>query len=302
MTELNGAAAEAMVAAGVDAATDVTGFGLLGHLRSCSRPRRAPPPWTPALVPAPPGASSWPGRASSPAERAATTSSSTIRRLGRAPARGAAGAGRRADLRRHADRDPRPGAPAERPPERGVPLRQVGRVVEGVPGADHRDRPRGAGLTGAGGRATRAPCCNSNGNPPVDRTPAGRARRNDVIELERSHYDEIVAHCQGDYPNEAAAWSRAKEGVAGAGDPHAQRRREPRRPTGSTPRSSSACSTRWTTRARRVGIFHSHTHSEAVSVGDRPPAGVLPRGPLPDPVARGPVRPGCGGSGSWTAR
>jgi selenide,water dikinase len=33
MTELNRAAAEAMVAAGVDAATDVTGFGLLGHLR-----------------------------------------------------------------------------------------------------------------------------------------------------------------------------------------------------------------------------------------------------------------------------
>jgi selenide,water dikinase len=33
MTELNRDAAEAMVAARVDAATDVTGFGLLGHLR-----------------------------------------------------------------------------------------------------------------------------------------------------------------------------------------------------------------------------------------------------------------------------
>jgi selenide,water dikinase len=32
MTELNAAAAEAMVEAGVEAATDVTGFGLLGHL------------------------------------------------------------------------------------------------------------------------------------------------------------------------------------------------------------------------------------------------------------------------------
>jgi selenide,water dikinase len=32
MTELNAAAAEAMVEAGVQAATDVTGFGLLGHL------------------------------------------------------------------------------------------------------------------------------------------------------------------------------------------------------------------------------------------------------------------------------
>ncbi len=33
MTELNALAAEAMVAAQVDAATDVTGFGILGHLR-----------------------------------------------------------------------------------------------------------------------------------------------------------------------------------------------------------------------------------------------------------------------------
>ena len=33
MTELNAAASEAMVEAGAEAATDVTGFGLLGHLR-----------------------------------------------------------------------------------------------------------------------------------------------------------------------------------------------------------------------------------------------------------------------------
>jgi selenide,water dikinase len=32
MTALNASAAEAMVAAGVEAATDVTGYGLLGHL------------------------------------------------------------------------------------------------------------------------------------------------------------------------------------------------------------------------------------------------------------------------------
>jgi len=34
MTTLNAGAARAMLATGVHAATDVTGFGLLGHLRS----------------------------------------------------------------------------------------------------------------------------------------------------------------------------------------------------------------------------------------------------------------------------
>lgn len=37
MAELNRGAAEAMVAAGASAATDVTGFGLLGHLRELAR-------------------------------------------------------------------------------------------------------------------------------------------------------------------------------------------------------------------------------------------------------------------------
>jgi selenide, water dikinase len=37
MTTLNRAASEAMLAVGVDAATDVTGFGLLGHLREVVR-------------------------------------------------------------------------------------------------------------------------------------------------------------------------------------------------------------------------------------------------------------------------
>jgi len=41
MTTLNAAAAKAMVAVGVDAATDVTGFGLLGHARNIARASRA---------------------------------------------------------------------------------------------------------------------------------------------------------------------------------------------------------------------------------------------------------------------
>lgn len=56
MTSLNRAAAEAMVAAGVRAATDVTGFGLLGHLRNVLRASRVGARLEADAVPLLPGA------------------------------------------------------------------------------------------------------------------------------------------------------------------------------------------------------------------------------------------------------
>ena len=51
MTTLNAGAARAMAAVGVDAATDVTGFGLLGHLRSLLEASGAAAEITAAAVP-----------------------------------------------------------------------------------------------------------------------------------------------------------------------------------------------------------------------------------------------------------
>ena len=56
MTTLNAGAARAMAAVGVDAATDVTGFGLLGHLRSLLEASGAAAEVTAAAVPVLPGA------------------------------------------------------------------------------------------------------------------------------------------------------------------------------------------------------------------------------------------------------
>jgi len=56
MTTLNAGAARAMAAVGVHAATDVTGFGLLGHLRSLLEASGAAAEVTAAAVPLLPGA------------------------------------------------------------------------------------------------------------------------------------------------------------------------------------------------------------------------------------------------------
>ena len=84
MTTTNAAASEAMVAAGVRAATDVTGFGLLGHLHklllaSGLRGRRS----RPHAVPADPRrAGVWRAVGSCRAGPSATTTSSTTPPIG----------------------------------------------------------------------------------------------------------------------------------------------------------------------------------------------------------------------------
>ena len=84
-----------------------------------------------------------------------------------------------------------------------------------------------------------------------------------MIELDRSQYDEIVAHCQAEYPNEACGLVAGKEGVA---------------VRVITMRNADASPATYRLDAEeqfRVfsemddegldvwGIFHSHTHSEA---------------------------------------
>ena len=56
MTQLNASASEAALAAGVQAATDVTGFGLLGHLHRMLAASAAAATLTAAAVPLLPGA------------------------------------------------------------------------------------------------------------------------------------------------------------------------------------------------------------------------------------------------------
>jgi proteasome lid subunit RPN8/RPN11 len=84
-----------------------------------------------------------------------------------------------------------------------------------------------------------------------------------VIELDRSQYEEIVAHCQAEYPNEACGLVAAKEGVAA-------------RVIAMRNADASPATYRLDAEEQfRVfaeldddgldlyGIFHSHTHSEA---------------------------------------
>ena len=88
-----------------------------------------------------------------------------------------------------------------------------------------------------------------------------------MIQLERSHYDEIVAHCQGEYPNEACGLVAGKEGIAVRVIPM---------------RNADASPATYRLDAKEqfrvfeemdddgldvYGIFHSHTHSEAFPSG-----------------------------------
>jgi proteasome lid subunit RPN8/RPN11 len=84
-----------------------------------------------------------------------------------------------------------------------------------------------------------------------------------VIQLERSHYDEIVAHCQGEYPNEACGLVAGKETIAVRVIPMRNADASP-----ATYRLDAKEQFRVFEEMDDEGqdvyaIFHSHTHSEA---------------------------------------
>ena len=84
-----------------------------------------------------------------------------------------------------------------------------------------------------------------------------------MIALERSHYDDIVAHCQGEYPNEACGLVAGKDGVAVRVIPMRNADASP-----ATYRFDAKEQFRVFGEMDDVGldvygIFHSHTHSEA---------------------------------------
>jgi proteasome lid subunit RPN8/RPN11 len=84
-----------------------------------------------------------------------------------------------------------------------------------------------------------------------------------VIELERSHYEEIVDHCQREYPNEACGLVAGKEGVAVRVIPMRNADASP-----ATYRLDAKEQFRVFEEMDDDGqgvyaIFHSHTHSEA---------------------------------------
>jgi proteasome lid subunit RPN8/RPN11 len=84
-----------------------------------------------------------------------------------------------------------------------------------------------------------------------------------VIQLERRFFEEIVAHCQGEYPNEACGLVAAKEGIPvrvivmrNADASPATYRLDPEE-------QFEAFETLDAEGLELFGIFHSHTHSEA---------------------------------------
>jgi proteasome lid subunit RPN8/RPN11 len=84
-----------------------------------------------------------------------------------------------------------------------------------------------------------------------------------VIELDRSHLDEIVAHCQREYPNEACGLVAGKEGIAFRVIPMRNADASPATYR-LDPREQFRVFEEMDEQGLDVfGIFHSHTHSEA---------------------------------------
>jgi proteasome lid subunit RPN8/RPN11 len=85
----------------------------------------------------------------------------------------------------------------------------------------------------------------------------------DVIQLEHSHYDEIVAHCQGEYPNEACGLVAGKEGIAVRVIPMRNADASPATYRLDAKEQFEVFSEMDDEGLDVFGIFHSHTHSEA---------------------------------------
>ena len=84
-----------------------------------------------------------------------------------------------------------------------------------------------------------------------------------MIALERSHYDEIVAHCQGEFPNEACGLVAGKEGIAVRVVPMRNADASPATYR-FDPKEQFRVFDEMDDEGLDVyGIFHSHTHSEA---------------------------------------
>ncbi len=84
-----------------------------------------------------------------------------------------------------------------------------------------------------------------------------------MIALERSHYDEIVAHCQGEFPNEACGLVAGKEGIAVRVIPMRNADASPATYR-FDPKEQFRVFDEMDDEGLDVyGIFHSHTHSEA---------------------------------------
>ena len=84
-----------------------------------------------------------------------------------------------------------------------------------------------------------------------------------MIQLERSHYDEIVAHCQGEYQNEACGLVAGKEGIAVRVIPMRNADASPATYRLDAEEQFRVFEEMDDDGQDVYGIFHSHTHSEA---------------------------------------
>ncbi len=84
-----------------------------------------------------------------------------------------------------------------------------------------------------------------------------------MIELDRLFFDEIVAHCQGEYPNEACGLVAGKEGIPVRSIPMRNADASPATYRFDPKEQFEVFENLDDEGLEAFGIFHSHTHSEA---------------------------------------